>query len=320
MKKALVIIGYALGAIVILLAAGAAWIYWSGIPSYEVKLPDYPAIKADSATVAEGKRLASMVCNQCHQAPNGKLEGKYMTDVPAMFGKIWAPNITKHPVHGSGRYSDAELAYLLRTGVKRDGKFAPPWMPKFPHLSDQDLQSIIAYLRSEAPELAASDVVQPDPEPSFMAKFLCRVAFKPLPYPEQAIVAPPASDPVTFGKYLVTAKVECYSCHSQSFETTNMMEPEKTPGYLGGGNPLTGLEGEVVTSANLSPDLETGLGKWTEAQFVQALKTGVRPAGPALRYPMTPYVALTDEEAKAIWAYLKTVPAIKNKIERPVIL
>ncbi len=267
--------------------------------------------------VAEGKRLATMVCNQCHQAPSGKLEGKYMADLPSMFGKVWAPNITSHAEYGSGRYSNSELAYLLRTGVKRDGKFAPPWMPKFPHLSDQDLQNVIAYLRSDEPELAPSDVVQPASQPSLLSKFLCRVAFKPLPYPEKTIEAPPISDKVAYGKYLVTAKVDCYGCHSQSFETTNQMEPEKTPGYLGGGNPMPDLEGNIVVTRNLTPDKETGLGNWTEEQFLLALKTGIRPSGPALRYPMTPYTALTDEEAKAIWAYLQTVPAIHNKVDRP---
>jgi mono/diheme cytochrome c family protein len=317
MKKVLKIMGYVLGAVVLIGGIGAAYIHFSGIPSYEVKLPDYPAFKADSTMIAEGKRLATMVCNQCHQASNGKLEGKYMADLPTMFGKVWAPNITGHAEYGSGRYSNAELAYLLRTGVKRDGKFAPPWMPKFPHLSDQDLQNVIAYLRSDEPELAPSEVVQPAPQPSFFAKFLCRVAFKPLPYPEKAIEAPPISDKVAYGKYLVTAKVDCYGCHSQSFETTNIMEPEKTPGYLGGGNPMPDLEGNIVVTRNLTHDKETGLGNWTEEQFVLALKTGIRPSGPALRYPMTPYTGLTDEEAKAIWAYLQTVPAIHNKVDRP---
>jgi len=318
MKKALKIAGVVLGVIVLLLAIGAAYIHSSGIPKYELILPDYPQVEADSTMIAEGKRLASMVCNQCHQAESGKLEGKLMPDVPTAFGKVWAPNITSHPVHGAGRYSEAELAYLLRTGVRRDGQFAPPWMPKFPHLSDHDLQSIIAYLRSDAPELAPSKIVQPVSQPSFLAKLLCRVAFKPLPYPEKPIVAPPVPDKVAFGKYLVTAKVDCYACHSQSFETTNIMEPEKTLGYLCGGNPLPDLEGNIVVTANLTPDPETGLGKWTEEQFVLALKTGVRPSGPALRYPMMPYTALTDEEAKAIWAYLQTVPPIKNKVDRPV--
>jgi len=247
-------------------------------------------------------------------AQSGKLEGQLMLDLPAAFGKAWSANITRHPEYGAGRYTDSELAYLLRTGVKRNGEYAPPWMPKFPHLSDEDLHSVIAYLRSDAPELEPSDKVPPASQPSFLTKMLCRVAFKPLPYPTEKIEAPPASDKVAFGKYLATGKVECYSCHSSSFETLNIMEPEKTPGYFSGGNPMPNMEGEIIHTSNLTPDKETGIGNWTEEQFVQAVRFGKRPNGTMVRYPMVPFSALTEEEASAIWAYLQTLPAIKHDV------
>jgi len=72
----------------------------------------------------------------------------------------------------------------------------------------------------------------------------------------------------------------------------------------------------MVLSSNLTMDEETGLGKWTEQEFITAVKSGVVPNGPALRHPMRPYAALTDEEVSAIWAYLQTVPVIQNKIQR----
>ncbi len=315
MKKVLKIVGWTLAGLLLLLGIGAATIHFGGIPSYEVNAPDLQ-VQGDSAMVAEGKRHASMVCNQCHMAENGKLEGQYMKDLPEMFGKVWTANITKDPKYGAGRYTDGEIAYLLRTGIKRDGKYAPPWMPKFPHLSDHDLHSVIAYLRSDEPELAASEATHPEPQPSFLAKFLCRVAFKPLPYPTEPIVAPPITDKVAYGKYLATAKVDCYGCHSPSFETMNIMEPEKTPGFFSGGNPLPDLEGNIVLSRNLTPDKETGIGNWTEEQFIKAVRFGVRPNGQITRYPMVPYGALTDEEVSTIWAYFQTIPAIKNDVDK----
>ena len=314
MKKVLRILGILIGVVVLLLIIGASTIHFGGIPKYEVKAPDLK-VTGDSAMVAEGKRLAVMVCNQCHMAENGKLEGKYMPDLPEMFGKAWSANITSHPEYGAGRYSDGELAYLLRTGIKRDGAYAPPWMPKFPHLSDYDLHSVIAYLRSDALELAPSDKASPAPQPTFFTKFLCRVAFKPLPYPEKEIVAPPASDKVAFGKYLCTGKMECYSCHSPSFENTNIMVPELTPGYFSGGNGMPNLEGEIIYTRNLTPDKETGIGNWTEEQFSKAVRFGQHPSGKGLRYPMIPYAAMTEEEAAAIWAYLQTIPAIKHDVD-----
>ena len=314
MKKVLKVLGLLIGLAVLLLAIGAAYIHFSGIPTYEVKPVDIK-VTPDSTMLAEGKRLATLVCNQCHMAPSGKLEGHLMADLPPQFGKTWSANITRDEKYGSGRYSDGELAYLLRTGIKRDGAYAPPWMPKFPHLSDYDLHSIIAYLRSDAPELEPVAKAQPPSQPSFLAKFLCYVAFKPIPYPSGPITAPPASDKVAFGKYIATAKVECYGCHSPSFETFNIMEPEKTPGYFSGGNALPNLDGEIILTRNLTPDKTTGIGGWTEDQFIKAVRFGQRDGKPALRYPMVPYAAMTDEEAAAIFAYLQTIPPIVHNVD-----
>lgn len=314
MKKILKILGILIGLIALIIIAGASYVSIKGIPTYEAKSPEIK-IEADSTMIAEGKRLASLVCHNCHMNQSGLLEGKLMEDLPPEFGKAWAPNITQHEKYGAGRYTDGELAYLLRTGIKRDGSYAPPWMVKFPHLSDYDLHSVIAYLRSEQPELKPSNKQQPACEPSFLAKFLCYVAFKPLPYPEAPIMAPDPADKVAYGKYLATAKLDCYGCHSPSFETQNIMEPEKTPGYFSGGNAMPNLSGEIIYTRNLTMDKATGLGNWTEEQFIKAMKYGQRDNAPSLRYPMPPYAVVTDEEASSIWAYLQTVPVIEHDVD-----
>lgn len=81
---------------------------------------------------------------------------------------------------------------------------------------------------------------------------------------------------------------------------------------------MTGMNGEKVVSRNLTMDEETGIGKWTEEDFIKAVKSGVVPSGPAVRPPMTPYPDLSDNEARAIYAYLKSLPKIHNKVERAV--
>ena len=98
----------------------------------------------------------------------------------------------------------------------------------------------------------------------------------------------------------------------------NMEEPEKSGGYLGGGNPMLSPEDgkTVVYSANITMDKETGIGNWTEEQFIHAVRFGQRPDGKPLRQPMAPFSALTDEEASAIWAYLQTAPPIRNEVSR----
>jgi len=95
----------------------------------------------------------------------------------------------------------------------------------------------------------------------------------------------------------------------------NIMEPEKTPGYFSGGNAMTDEEGKIILTRNLTPDKETGIGNWTEDQFIKAVKYGQREGKPALRRPMVPFTAMTDEEASAIFAYLKTLPAIRHNID-----
>ena len=75
-------------------------------------------------------------------------------------------------------------------------------------------------------------------------------------------------------------------------------------------------EGVIINSANLTMDKETGLGNWTEEQFIEAVRFAKRPDGKALRYPMQPFPKMTAEEAATIWAYLQTVPVIRNEVAR----
>ena len=309
MKKILKVTAILLAVILVLVLIGALYIHLSGIPKHENKAPNLK-IEADSAMVAEGARLAMMLCVQCHRSEDGKLGGAFMED--SEFGEIYGPNITQHPKYGITHYTDGELAYLMRTGIRKDGQYTPPWMPKFPHLSDYDLHSIIAFLRSDHPLVQPSNEVQPMSRPSFLAKLLCRVAFGPLPYPDHKITAPDLSDKVAYGKYIATAKIECYTCHSADFKTANLLEPEKSGGFMGGGNKIKDREGNIIVSSNLTMDKETGLGNWTEEQFIKAVKFGIRPNGQAIRQPMFPMPQMTDEEASAIWAYLQTVPMIHN--------
>jgi mono/diheme cytochrome c family protein len=278
------------------------------------------AFRADPTPerIARGRVLVGTLCASCHMDPTTRqLTGKRMVDAPAEFGEIYSVNITRHPTKGIGGWTDGEIAYLLRTGVKRDGQYTPPWMVKLPHMSDEDLASVIAFLRSDDSMVEASDKPPPGvTRPSFLTKLLCHVAFKKLPYPDHPIAAPPVSDRVAQGRYLVSA-FECYGCHSADFKTMNVAEPEKSVGYMGGGNPVLDLRRQPVPSANISPDAETGIGRWSEQDFVHALRTGFRPDRSLIRYPMLPMPDLSEEEAAAIYAYLRSIPPIRHAVPRP---
>jgi mono/diheme cytochrome c family protein len=220
---------------------------------------------------------------------------------------------------GIGKWTDGELIYFIRTGINpHTGQYVPPYMVKLAHIADEDMRSIIAYLRSDRPEVQADKTKLPPCDPSFLSKFLCTVAFKPFPFPEKEIPRPDTTNKVEWGKYIALYQVECFSCHSANFKTDNFLEPEKSKGFMGGGNDLTTPDGKPIKTLNLTPDEETGIGKWTEDEFIKALKSGVVPNGPALRQPMTPFYQLTDNEAKAIYAYLRTVPKISNKVDRGI--
>jgi mono/diheme cytochrome c family protein len=314
MKKAFKIIGYTLGALLALVLLFTVYVQFSPMPTYPVQAPDLK-IQPDSARLAEGRRIVLTDCAHCHRGADGKVSGDlfFSDDV---FGKMWSANITQHPTAGIGEYTDGELAYLLRTGVKRDGSYAGPWMT-FPLLSDEDLASTIAFLRSDAPEVQPSETRQPPMELSFVGKMVFKLFMpKPFDYPSKPIVAPPPTDKVAYGRYLATGKWECYRCHSANFETNNDLEPEKSAGFFGGGNPVSDKANLPVVSANITPDKETGIGAWTEEQFSNAVRFGKRPDGQPLSHVMPPMAILTDDDISALWAYLQTVPPVKNTVVR----
>jgi mono/diheme cytochrome c family protein len=280
-----------------------------GIPRYPVQ---HVVLRAEPTPerLARGKKLASMLCAGCHMDYQlGALTGKQMVDAPAQFGVIYSRNITQHPVKGIGAWSDGEIAYLLRTGIARDGRYLPPYMPKLAHMSDEDLLSIIAWLRSDDAWVAARDVENRPTRPSLLTKALAHGPFKPLPYPKAPIPPPDRNDPVAHGRYLV-ASLDCYGCHSADFTKMNVLEPEKSLGYMGGGNRLNDSNGRAIYSANLTFDEQFGIGRLSKAQFRRAVRDGFRPDGTPLQYPMTHYGELDDQEADAIYAYLGTLPKI----------
>ncbi len=313
MRKVLKIIGMVLGGIVVLLAIGATVINVKGIPTYEAKDPTF-IVDSDSMRLERGQKLVSMVCAQCHMGKDSRiLEGGSMDDAGEAFGKIYIANLT-HPTKGVASYTDGELAYLLRTGIKRTGEYAPPWMPKFPHMADEDMRDIIAFLRSDHPWMTPSDKEVPPSDPSFLAKALCNFAFKPFPYPEEEIGKPTLADKVAYGEYIANEVYQCFSCHSASFPTNDDFTPANSEGFYGGGNEMADLDGNPIKSANLTMH-KTGIAHYTEADFIKAVKWGTRPNGDPISAPMLKFSGLDDEEVAAIFAYLQTLPKIENQVE-----
>ena len=319
MKRALKFLGLAVGSIVLLLGLGLAYISIKGIPSFEVKMPPETAnlnVPRDSASVARGAKIASLLCGECHRDADGNMTGKIMSEVPKPFGVIASRNITQHPEIGIGNWTDGELYYFLRTGIRQDGSWAPPFMPKLSRMADTDVYAIIAWLRSDDPRLAPNTREYPPTEYNLFSKVLANTVFSPPTFPEQPILIPDSSDQVALGQYIANNMLECFACHSGDMMEVDPNDPSKSFGYYGGGIEMQNHEGEIVRSANITMDKQTGIGNWTEQQFVEAVKYGKNPRGGALQYPMTPHTALTDAEVRAIFAFLKTVPVQQHAVER----
>lgn len=317
MKKILKVVLMIVAVLAGLVGIAAVAISVRGIPSYEFEKVDIKVVSTP-ARVKEGARLASMLCRTCHfNNDTRRFSGREMTE-ETQFGKVYIKNITSHPVAGIGKWTDGELISFIRTGTRPDGRYVPPYMPKLVHLSDEDMNSIIAFLRSDHDWVKPDSTIQPESEPSFLSKFLSNIgAFKPFPYPRQPIAGPDTTDPVKHGEYIALHQLECFSCHSKDFAKNNYYEPSKSEGFFAGGNTMNTLEGKPIQTLNITMDAETGIGAWSQEDFVKAVKHGqIKNNQPALRYPMTPYVNLTDKEAAAIFAYLKTVPKLRNKVER----
>ena len=317
MKKVFRILLIITVVVVVLVGILASYIALRSIPKYDVEKINVK-VESTPERVERGTKLASMLCRNCHYNPaTQKFTGKELKEAP-QFGTIHSANITQDTIAGIGKWSDGDIIYLIRTGIKPDGQYIPPYMPKLIHISDEDLYSVVAFLRSSNNWVQADNTRQPKSKPSFLTKFLVTIGkAEPFDYPKEIIPEPDTTDMVKWGRYISCYQLECFSCHSKDFAKNDFYTPEKSTGFFGGGNEMYNEEGKKLVTLNITMDENTGIGKWTEEQFIKAVRSGQLPDGsPALRYPMQPYSNLTDQEVRAIYAYLKTVPKLDHKVER----
>ena len=126
--------------------------------------------------------------------------------------------------------------------------------------------------------------------------------------------APGEPERVTRGRYLVTI-MDCAGCHTPG-ALAGQPDPNR---YLAGSNIGFGFPGGVVYPPNLTPDPETGLGKWSDGEIIRAFRHGQsrdgRPLVPIMPWPS--YAAITESDAQAVVAFLRTVPAVRHQAPRP---
>ncbi len=122
-----------------------------------------------------------------------------------------------------------------------------------------------------------------------------------------------ADSPVERGKYLLSSIVACGNCHTPKGPSGKAIAGKE----LSGGDPIVSPVFRAVPG-NITPDKQTGIGNWTDEQIVDAIRNGKRPDGTIIGPPMPIafYRGMSDSDVKAIVAYLRTVPAISNKVEK----
>ena len=130
------------------------------------------------------------------------------------------------------------------------------------------------------------------------------------------VVVELAPERIARGKYLVEGIAACASCHTPGrFEGNNFIQDKEK--HLAGGFMLEQEGLGIINVPNITPDVETGIGAWTDGEIIRAIREGVGKDGKVL-FPMMPYIVLkdmSDNDVKAIVAYLRSIPPVKNEVE-----
>jgi hypothetical protein len=265
--------------------------------------------------LARGHYLATAVsgCSFCHSEHDWQaagqpiLPGREGAGEPIPFedlpGRVVAPNLTPDAETGAGNWSDDQLARSIREGIGHDGRALFPLMayPRFRRMSDEDLASVVVYLRS----LPAVRHEQPKTELIFPVKYLIRSAPEPL---TEAVASVNPSDRLAWGKYMVTI-AGCEDCH------TAQNRGQDIEGMNFAGGAMLELPGAKAAAANITPDA-SGIGYYDEALFLKAIRTGyvgARKLSPVMPYAF--YRNMTDDDLVAMFAYLRTVKPVKHRVD-----
>jgi mono/diheme cytochrome c family protein len=312
MKRVARILGITLSVMVVAAGVGVAFLY---LRKPAMQPPLDIRIESTPERLARGKYIFNLAdCEGCHSLrdfsrfggpviESRRASGSVFPPEMGLPGLVAAPNITPDRETGIGKWTDGEKIRAIREGVDRDGRALFPMMPyqNFRHMSDEDVYSLVAYLDSLPP---VRNVV-----PKTTLNFPVSQLIKSAPQPVPAAVPPPdRKNRQKYGAYLVTV-AGCMECHTKTLE---------------GGERFALGPGFVVVSANISPDVYTGTGSWSEQAFVDrfaqyrdyALK-GSPQVGPE-SFTLMPWLNLSrlpDDDLRAIYAFTRTKQPVYKAVD-----
>ncbi|MGH9886580.1 MAG: c-type cytochrome [bacterium] len=307
-RTILEVVGGTVAFVVIVAGVGAAYASWTWDNGRyrDYPLPDLKA-STDSALIAKGRYLAlgPAHCADGHTPAGGApFSGGAVFHLP--LGTVYSPNITPDSVTGIGKFADGQIARMLRYNVRPHGRAAIPFM-QFERLSDEDVIAVLSFLRSNQPVVHQVS----NHEMSLMGKIVLAFAIKPNSRDNKAPkTSPPVAPTVERGEYLVNSVAECAGCHSvRDLRTGAFTGPR-----LGGGfeYPSDDDPSIIFTPPNLTNDPTGMTGRLTEDQFVARFRQGR--VIKASIMPWEAFVAMQEGDLRAVYRYIKTVPAVHNDV------
>lgn len=260
------------------------------VKNYSPRTAPVPDLKVAGTPeqIQRGEHIADAFCTSCHSVSKelpltgGVDLGK---DIPMPLGAFVSANLT--PAGPLKDWSDGEIFRAIRNGVDRDGRWLFV-MSNFRgrNLSDEDIQALIAYLRSQP--AVTSEIVDPPDQPSLLGFIMLGAGMLPAGQPPitDVVAAPPKGPTVEYGEYILNYQ-DCRDCHGEDL--------------------LGGKEGQL---APIGPNLKVVKG-WTQEQFIVTLRTGVDPSGhklDAVKMPWKSIGRMDNEELTAIYLYLSGMP------------
>ncbi len=251
----------------------------------------------------------------CHTIPE---ETRHVgaREFPIPMAKVYSTNLTADKETGLGRWSNQQIHDAMVKGIRANGEKLLPVMPyeAYSGMAEEDLKALIAYVRTLKPARKETPPLKTwAPFYRSMGTFVwfqlfSRFSDSPAEAPKRGIKR---------GRYLVEHVSICGDCHTPR----NFLGVPNRDLYLAGAGAEIGPLGEEIP--NITPDMETGIGEWSREEIADLLLTGIKPDSDNVQGLMeeviegTPlgYKNMRREDALAIADYLKSIPAIENKIK-----